>query len=530
MIFSVTVLAWLIPHQPLVESRYLPPNLFLVRAKTLSVADLMYHRRRGKLKVAQVYLGPARLVGEEFECETTGIGMHLGAYGPKIMFFERDVEGLWWIRHDDSGTLQPELRAEVIEEFGIRQFPIQKHRSQWFNLSGQPVDVEARFRPPLAWAAAIESVGKAKFDEERAKLLRQMAKGDDPFLSHWSIALLARARKPEDIALLRELAEAVEFSGTRQPQIDEILCRLDRDNWLRSPSRQRMIGRWLDSRANWVLMSHGSLRLYWACRDDLSPERYLDALDRAFSSSNGYSAAQFKAVAVLLQHPPRANAEDSQRIFGILITQTESGADPEVRRSAASGLFHMARGCVLNDAQEQRIRDLRDKSKERAVFVGLTNAVNLIDAIKGTMPPPGAPMAQPNAPIVPGHRREPPWTANPEPEFVRISAIDRALGRIKLTQFQAVPGQRHESRVEIVDGRPVTRVVIVNDTRFVMQETIWPLASLRVLTADGKELTGDAAWKELTLDRTVVRARTAEPLDAAYLKLLAKDTLVLMPR
>ena len=101
---------------------------------------------------------------------------------------------------------------------------------------------------------------------------------------------------------------------------------------------------------------------------------------------------------------------------------------------------------------------------------------------------------------------------------------------MQLMEFHAVPTLRTEQRVEIVDGRPVTRVVIVNDTRFVMQETIWPLASLRVLTADGKELTGDAAWKELTLDRTVVRARTAEPLDAAYLKLLAKDTLVLMPR
>jgi len=101
---------------------------------------------------------------------------------------------------------------------------------------------------------------------------------------------------------------------------------------------------------------------------------------------------------------------------------------------------------------------------------------------------------------------------------------------MQLMEFHAVPTLRTEQRVEIVDGRPVTRVVIVNDTRFVMQESTWPLASLRVLTADGKEIEGANVWKELTPERMVLRAHNSDPPDAAYLKLLTKDALILVPR
>ena len=81
---SLTLLVAMILAQPPSESAYLPPNLFLVRAKAVSVAPVQRTEPlpgsvrgtrpaftihgTGNLVVAHVYLGPDALKSIEFDC------------------------------------------------------------------------------------------------------------------------------------------------------------------------------------------------------------------------------------------------------------------------------------------------------------------------------------------------------------------------------------------------------------------------------------------------------------------------------
>jgi len=61
-------------------------------------------------------------------------------------------------------------------------------------------------------------------------------------------------------------------------------------------------------------------------------------------------------------------------------------------------------------------------------------------------------------------------------------------------------------------------------------EVTLALDQTRVLTAEGREVPVAELAKELAVGRLVVRAREPAMPDAAYLKLLEKDAIVLVPK
>src|SRR5262249_1534623 len=123
-------------------SAYLPENLYLVHAKTVSVsgndAAPTAIPRQARLVVTRVYLGPEELKGKRFECETShwqpmGSGAWSLPRDDAVTFVEEGVEGLWWLYHDrKADAYRPELRGKVVDELKIRyRFPIQKHLIQF---------------------------------------------------------------------------------------------------------------------------------------------------------------------------------------------------------------------------------------------------------------------------------------------------------------------------------------------------------------------------------------------------------------
>jgi hypothetical protein len=115
------------------------------------------------------------------------------------------------------------------------------------------------------------------------------------------------------------------------------------------------------------------------------------------------------------------------------------------------------------------------------------------------------------------------------PQFVFVSGIDKDKGTLKIQTAVSVPVTKSITVAMVINGVRVLQVVNVTEYQTSTKEESYALASFRVLDAQGKEIEADAAWKKLADGKLMLRQAGPEPLDPAYLKLLAKDTLILAP-
>jgi len=415
---SLTLLVAMILAQPPSESAYLPPNLFLVRAKAVSVAPVQRTEPlpgsvrgtrpaftihgTGNLVVAHVYLGPDALKSIEFDCgfRPPQQGSIASAHPILVSFIEKGAHGLWWI-HYDAKTKQyrPQLDLMSMTDLHLENFPIQDHPRQWATIGGGPVDAVAKFKPWLAWAVAAEQLHKAASDDDRGRLLLKLAADDQSLAAPWAIALLGRASKPADIAALRRIAEVESYRGVNQPAIDEVLSKADPEGWGKSEARKRTIRRWLDGRADSSLSSSGSPRLtraYFA--KDLDAETLLAAVDDALAGRNGVQQPKnYYAVARLLsERPPRES--DRQRFFEQFVKNAEYPHSGDVREAAAIGLRHLHNHKWPSADHYQQVRALRARSTDAKVIAQLDHILGRAQPDK-PIPPPQ------NAPMVPGGPR-----------------------------------------------------------------------------------------------------------------------------
>jgi hypothetical protein len=348
--------------------------LYLVRAKTETIKDLGGHREQGVLVITEVYLGPPGMKGEKFECTATGANVHIGGpYEPQgayVGFFEEGVEGLWWVYYDvTSCTYRPELRWKVLGELEIAHlFPIQKHRMQWADLSGRPVDVEARFKEALdSWARPAEALAQAKSDNDRLALLKRLAADPKAPAAPWAATLLDRAGTAESLAALRELANDEKVAVKTQFVLDKALSRRDGPNWRQSERREQMLRNWLDE-ARFC----GFVPLE---RWDLDYATYIALVEPCFAKFDKYNAWQRTILAQLLEirvKPQRS--EDQAALFSFLIrvfqkADTLQKADAiNVQRAASHGL----QCCQpLTDEQARVVRKLRDAARDPVVVRNL---------------------------------------------------------------------------------------------------------------------------------------------------------------
>jgi hypothetical protein len=118
---------------------------------------------------------------------------------------------------------------------------------------------------------------------------------------------------------------------------------------------------------------------------------------------------------------------------------------------------------------------------------------------------------------------EVPSPKTPPPSFVLVSKVDRANSSIVIVSpvIEQVPYTQIAP-----NGQTVTTMKVV--TKWI--ESTSQMASVRILDAEGHELVGEKAWKQLEVGRMVLRTNGTEPLDPAYLKVLAKDAVIVVPR
>lgn len=86
------------------------------------------------------------------------------------------AQSLWWLYADrPGGPLHPELRAAVIDAYQLRLFPLENSKFG-YTFDGRRFEpgfkvVEEEYQEGLAWAKAVETIYRAKSDEERTILV-----------------------------------------------------------------------------------------------------------------------------------------------------------------------------------------------------------------------------------------------------------------------------------------------------------------------------------------------------------------------
>jgi hypothetical protein len=120
------------------------------------------------------------------------------------------------------------------------------------------------------------------------------------------------------------------------------------------------------------------------------------------------------------------------------------------------------------------------------------------------------------------------------PQFVMVAGFDPAKDVLLLQSAQSVPvlEAREEKREEerVVEGKtikvPVTVTVYKMTYKITYAEIRVPMTRHQAMEASGKILMG---WKQVKVGSMVLLSHDMN-VDPAYRKLLAKDTIIIVPR
>ena len=115
------------------------------------------------------------------------------------------------------------------------------------------------------------------------------------------------------------------------------------------------------------------------------------------------------------------------------------------------------------------------------------------------------------------------------PEFVVVSSVDKDKNTIKILTVRGVLVPEFVERVVECGGKKTTKRELMHRSRLESSESQLSLNSFQVHDIAGKEIRGDELWKSLVPGKMVLRQVDAQPLDPAYYKVFARDTLILVP-
>ncbi len=246
------------------ESIYLPPNLYLVHARTVAVGrrEVSGPRPRvtipeARFEITRVYLGPDWLKKYSFSCDQVPYQITVTSPLDRLQVnvgFQKGAEGLWWVSYDSAkdGSLHPVRQAGVVDALGIRPFPYQKMPGASRGQPEKGTNGEQLFREGLAWAEAAEKVYRAKSDQERATLLKEYAAEHAP-RSAWAIACLAHARQKELAPFFRKLLADEKMPLASQVVLDGALLTVDPSGWEKAKERTALYQRWRETYRGSVL-------------------------------------------------------------------------------------------------------------------------------------------------------------------------------------------------------------------------------------------------------------------------------------
>jgi len=125
-------------------------------------------------------------------------------------------------------------------------------------------------------------------------------------------------------------------------------------------------------------------------------------------------------------------------------------------------------------------------------------------------------------------------SADPEPAVPKEPPMmvlvtlrgDQLVNRTTVTAYKAVQVKEKYDNNGKTEERVVTKYVA--ETQVI--ERAWDLTKVTVTTAGGKKLDADAVKKRLTKPQVVIVSGNGKPIDEAYLKVLDKDALVIVPQ
>jgi hypothetical protein len=114
----------------------------------------------------------------------------------------------------------------------------------------------------------------------------------------------------------------------------------------------------------------------------------------------------------------------------------------------------------------------------------------------------------------------------PPPRFVVVEEADAKKGVVTYSEItmEFVPVNQVREVVEDGVTKKVTETVLVPQYKTVMVN--FAVKDGQVYDGDGKKLDADEVWKRATPKTPIVLASDSRMIDAAYLKLLKKETLV----
>ncbi len=351
------------------KTAYFPPNLFLVRARTVAVKTAPRQYPIGTFVITHVFAGSPSLKEKSFECAVSSPAMFSGisieAANIKyrhVTILEENVEGLWWVHIDKAKELRPELRGEVVDAYRIRRFPITNGKL------GTIVDLRqhdraAEWKEGLAWAESIETVYRARSDIEREAILKRLAMGERSASSPWAINLLGRVNPKGTVDFLRKLAANDKLSSESHVVMDTILSRLD-PKWDSSGHWERMLSRWLES-PDLVYYNSGMERLWEAGRNnEIDFAHYAKILGTVLARADKLNDGQERWLGIVLESPATFSGRNRELAFDWFAGYVRNGKTAFVRSRAAAGLRIFGR---LNPAQLNLVKTLRSQSNETQV-------------------------------------------------------------------------------------------------------------------------------------------------------------------
>jgi hypothetical protein len=390
------LLAVLLGQQPgdAVSSKtsFFPPNLYLVRATTVEIKkvrrmieispndrlrDRIERSKKrtvpelwseiGAFKISQVFVGPKSLNEESFECPVSHalIGTQIEPNNDRyVESLEKGSEGLWWlIRDPKDGKLRPELRGKSIDLYQTRRFPYQNHRLGRI-VQDYGRTFENDYKQGLLWAESAEKVYHASSDEERTRLLKEIAALDGTPSAGWAVALLANVNSKGTIEFLRSWSRNEKLSADSQVTLDRSLYRLDPQNWRSCDDRQRLLSRWLAPDATMANLQDGCFRLLEAAyKGEIPFQLYAKVVDRALANTEKLDEHRVWWLARLLreEHFP---AEDRDDAFDWTVAHVRKGKTEILAAHAASGLQQFR---PLSAERLKVVRALRDEATDPQV-------------------------------------------------------------------------------------------------------------------------------------------------------------------
>lgn len=347
------------------NTAYFPPNLFLVRAVTRDVKKAERQYDAGTFLITYVYAGSVSLKGRTFECSTSTGQIFTSVRLDKdrhVHFLEKGTEGLWWLYLDKEKTLRPELRGDVVDIYHIRPFPFTNGKYSTAGLAGR-FDTKAEWKEGLVWAEAVETVYKAKSDDERAVILRRLAATEQSPVAGWAINLLGKVNPKGTTEFLKKLAGNEKLSAESHVVLDKTLSRLDYPKWNSKDHWERLLPRWVAS-DDLSYYNAGMKRLWEAGRNsEVDFALYAKILDPVLAKADRLKDGQQQWLGTVLETPPTFPS-DRDRAFAWLAGQVRTGKTEFVRTHAAAGLRVFG---SLKSAQLKVVRELREQSNETQV-------------------------------------------------------------------------------------------------------------------------------------------------------------------